>query len=95
MTTTTVLRPGDRVLITFEQRISYEQSMEIMTKVRQRFPDVEFSCLVGAESVIVQPATETVPPPPPLQDNPSLAEHYGRKPPSSPSGVSPSQDGSR
>lgn len=58
MTTTTVLRPGDKVLVTFAENVNLDTVQHITTQLRERFPDVEFTSLSGVESVVVQPAEE-------------------------------------
>lgn len=56
MTTTTVLRPGDKVLVTFEEHVDYDKATEILQQLRDRFPDVHFACLGNAGQVIVERA---------------------------------------
>lgn len=54
MTTVTVLKPGDNVLVTFPEDIDMDSVLDGVARLRERFPGVEFTAMKGAETVVVQ-----------------------------------------
>lgn len=54
----TILKPGDRVLVDLGRPATPQDMDRIADTMKLRFPDVEFTFLCGAESVLVKPAEE-------------------------------------
>lgn len=54
----TVLRPGDRVLLHTRRDVTMREADEIRGRLRQRFPDVEFTLASGIDGVLVAPPVE-------------------------------------
>jgi predicted GTPase len=50
-----VLRPGDRVLVTFVDEPPQETTNEIAASLRKTFPGVDFTVLTGVASIAVSP----------------------------------------
>lgn len=48
-----VLRPGDRVLVTFVDEPPQETTNEIAASLRKTFPGVDFTVLTGVASIAV------------------------------------------
>ena len=57
--TLTVLRPGARVLCVFSDDRDINVAKRCMEQLRERFPDIEFIALSGADRVLVQPSEGT------------------------------------
>lgn len=56
--THTVLKPGDRVLVTLSDDTSTERAEMVRDTLHERFPDVEFLFLLGAGVVVVPHPTD-------------------------------------
>jgi len=50
-----VIKPGDRLLLTFHSRISQEQAAEIRDAAREHMPDVEVLVMSEGEAFIFRP----------------------------------------
>jgi len=51
----TVLKPGDKVLVTLGRPANRAEVDMLSAHLRERFPEVDFAIISGAESVTVQP----------------------------------------
>ncbi|MEV8637781.1 hypothetical protein AB0395_39655 [Streptosporangium sp. NPDC051023] len=49
-----VLRPGDKVLATFAQELSDEETQAIASTLRRSFPGVTFTVMSGVTTICVQ-----------------------------------------
>lgn len=52
--TATVLRPGDKVLLTVSDEPDDEACVTVMSELRKAFPGVEFFLVCGVSGVVVQ-----------------------------------------
>lgn len=56
-TTTNVIRPGDTVLVAFNQRLTPEQAEELKARFERRAPRVNV-VVVGDAEVLIQPGED-------------------------------------